>query len=146
MVEITLTTIHLGTSRRVVTLGLDGKDLSQEFLNNLERSNRPAAESLKNRIKTVSDHEHYHHNTEIFRSVGNGIYEFKPPGLRLYAFYDEVEGLDPQLIIATNGGTKNNKKEQSSDIARASSLRKRYLAAKKIPTTRFRLQLLDHEN
>jgi hypothetical protein len=131
MVEITLTSIHLGSARRVVTLGLDGRDLAYEFLADLAKSDRPAAESLKNRIKTVADHDHYHHNEQIFRGVGDGLYEFKAKHIRLYAFYEQLPGENPQLIIATNGGTKNNKKEQRTDIARAKSLRAQYLAAKK---------------
>lgn len=145
MVEITLTSIHLGSARRVVTLGLDGKDLAYDFLATLRKSNPRGAESLITRIQTIAEHDRFEHEF-TFRSVRDGIFEFKRPGLRLYAFYDEIEGLDPQLIIATNGGTKNNKKEQQTDIARAKSLRNRYLAAKKISTTRFRLHLLDYEN
>jgi ABC-type Fe3+-hydroxamate transport system substrate-binding protein len=145
MVEITLASIHLGSARRVVTLGLDGRDLAYEFLTTLRKSNPRGAESLITRIQTVAEHDRFE-NEFTFRSVRDGIFEFKRPGLRLYAFYDEVEGLDPQLIIATNGGTKNNKKEQQADIARTQSLRNRYLAAKKVSTTRFRLKLLDHEN
>jgi hypothetical protein len=145
MVEITLASIHLGTSRRVVTLGLDGRDLAGEFLTTLRKSNPRGAESLYTRIQTVAEYDRFE-NEFTFRSVRDGIFEFKRPGLRLYAFYDEIEGLDPQLIIATNGGTKNNKKEQQTDIARAQSLRSRYLAAKLVSTTRFRLHLLDYEN
>lgn len=94
MIEITFSTIHVGTARRVVTLGLDGKDLADEFLLRLAKSNPRGAESIKIRVQTVAEYDRYE-NEFTFRNVGDGIYEFKRPGLRLYAFYDDVAGLKP---------------------------------------------------
>lgn len=145
MVEITLNTIHLGSARRVVTLGLDGKDLAGQFLGRLAKSNPKGAESIKVRIQHIAEHEHYE-NQFTFRSVGDGLYEFKRPGLRLYAFYDDDPELSPKLIIATNGGTKNTRKEQQANIACAKRLRERYLAAKNQPTTQLKLIILENEN
>lgn len=145
MIEITLTTIHVGTARRVVTLGLDGEDLANEFLSRLTKSNPRGAESIKVRVQNVAEYDRYEHEL-TFRNIGDGIYEFKRPGLRLYAFYDDVPGLKPQLIIASNGGTKNTRKAQQADIARAKALRARYLAAKVQPATKIRLIVLPHEN
>jgi len=142
MIEIILSTIHVGSARRVVTLGLDGKDLADEFLSCLIKSDPRGAKSIKTRVRNIAEHDRYEHEL-TFRSVGGGIYEFKRPGLRLYAFYDEVPGLKPQLIIASNGGTK---KDQDADIARAQSLRASYLAAKSQPNTKIRLIILSHEN
>jgi putative component of toxin-antitoxin plasmid stabilization module len=142
MIEITLNTIHVGTARRVVTLGLDGKDLADEFLSRLIKSDPRGAKAIKTRVQNIAEHDRYEHEL-TFRSVGGGIYEFKRPGLRLYAFYDDLPGLKPQLIIASNGGTKN---DQNADIARAQSLRASYLAAKSQPTTKIRLIILSHEN
>jgi len=145
MVEIRLRTIHVGSARRVVTLGLDGKDLADEFLTSLIKSDPKGAQSIKTRVQTVAEHDSYE-NELTFRSVGDGLFEFKRPGLRLYAFYDEIAGLKPQLIIASNGGTKNNAREQTADIGRAKKLRERYLAAKNAPGARIHLVTLDHEN
>jgi hypothetical protein len=145
MIEITLSTIHVGTARRVVTLSLDGRNLADEFLNRLIKSNPRGAESIKTRVQNIAEHDRYEHEF-TFRSVGGGIYEFKRPGLRLYAFYDELPGLKPQLIIASNGGTKNTRKNQQADIAKAQNLRARYLAAKSQPSTKIQLILLSHEN
>ena len=80
-------------------------------------------------MATITSLETYN-NDRKFKNVGDGIYEIKVPGIRLYCFKDEIEGLPAKLILATNGGTKNNKKEQNSDIKRAAGLRSRYLAAK----------------
>jgi len=145
MIEITFSTIHVGTARRVVTLGLDGKDLADEFLLRLAKSDPRGAESIKIRVQTVAEYDRYE-NEFTFRNVGDGIYEFKRPGLRLYAFYDDVAGLKPQLIVACNGGTKNTCKEQNADIAKARRLRSRYLEAKSLPNAKIRLILLHHEN
>lgn len=145
MLEITLSTIHVGSARRVVTLGLDGKDLAEEFLIRLAKSDPRGAESIKVRIQTVAEYDRYENNF-TFRSVGDGIYEFKRPGLRLYAFYDEIPSLKPQLIIASNGGGKNTRKEQNTDIAKAKSLRRRYLEARSLSNAKIHLITLDHEN
>ena len=59
--------------------------------------------------------------------MGDGIHEFKRPGLRLYAFYDEIDG-ENQLILCTNGGTKG--KDQQKDIRLAKSRKDAYFAAK----------------
>jgi putative component of toxin-antitoxin plasmid stabilization module len=121
---------------------LDGKDLADEFLSRLIKSDPRGAKAIKTRVQNIAEHDRYEHEL-TFRSVGGGIYEFKRPGLRLYAFYDDLPGLKPQLIIASNGGTKN---DQNADIARAQSLRASYLAAKSQPTTKIRLIILSHEN
>lgn len=128
-----------------MTLELGGRDPAHEFLSALSRSNLSGAESLKNRIEFVAEHDRYE-NQYTFRSVGNGIYEFKTRGLRLYAFYDDLPGLEPQLIIATNGGTKNTRREQNADIARAADIRLRYLEAKSGVGVKIQLITLDHED
>ena len=116
-----------------------------EFLEALARGNKQGAEALKNRIQTVAERDRYE-NEITFRHVGDGVFEFKRNGLRLYAFYDELPGLQPQLIIATNGGTKNTKKDQEADISRAKIIRIRYHEAKSLPDTKFQLIILDSEN
>jgi len=141
--EICLNTIHVGSSRRVVTLGLDGKDAALGFLKALAKSNRSGFEAIRARIRAVAERNRFE-NDRTFNNLGDGIYEFKGPGLRLYAFYDELPGLQPQLVIATNGGSKNTKKEQQADIARAKLLRCRYLESKL--RAKIRLIILPHES
>ncbi|MFP4358921.1 MAG: hypothetical protein ACLFSZ_10880, partial [Puniceicoccaceae bacterium] len=79
---------------------------------------------------------HHYENDQIFNYLGDGIHEFKRPGLRLYAFYDKL-GEEHRLILCTNGGKKNNKKQQQTDINRAKAIRRDYLAAKSNPNARF---------
>jgi hypothetical protein len=122
----------------VVTLGIDGKDTAREFLEKLKKNDKRNWRLLVSRIGNVSNFSTYE-NDQIFNFVGQGIYEFKRPGLRLYAFYDEF-GTEHQLILCTNGGTKNTRKEQLRDINRAKSIRAEYLAAKTRPEARFTIK------
>ncbi len=143
-VEIVLTTVHVGKARRVVTIGFNGKDLAKDFLLSLAKSNREGFEMIQTRIKAVAAHDDYE-NKYTFRHIEAGVYEFKRPGLRLYAFYDELPGFKPQLIIATNGGTKNTEKDQSKDIAKALSIKQRYLALKAESSSKIKLTTLPNE-
>lgn len=136
--DITLRTLHVGDCRRVVTLDINGKDEASACLKKLHKDDRNKWDSINTRIATVSNYLQYS-NSLTFKPVGGGIFEFKRPGLRLYAFYDEI-GDEHQLIICTNGGTKNTKKGQQSDISRAEAMRKTYLAAKSNPNTQFRIK------
>lgn len=140
-VEIVLTTIHVGSQREVATLAIDGKDPAAKFLTQLKKKDANAYDSLQTRIRNIAEYEHYQ-NEQTFRSVGDGIYEFKrnnPKLIRLYAFYDEIEG-EGQWIICTNGGDKT---QQQQDIAKAKVIRKFYLEAKKQDDTAFIFEHLE---
>lgn len=142
--EITLTTVHLGSVKRVVTLGIDGKDLAHEYLLKLGKSNQQGLQSILKRLKAISEHESIE-NQITYRHVGEQVFEVKTKsGLRFYTFPDEIEGLGHQLIIATSGGKKATKKEQNADITKAKALRKSYLAAK--PQASFNLIPLPNED
>lgn len=122
----------------MVTLDLGNGSPADEFLENLHRSNREGFDALEARIRAIANHLRYQ-NPLTFKSLGQGLFEFKTKksGLRLYAFYDEIPGLQPQLIIATSGGGKG---KQSSDIRQARDLRQRYLDAKLLPDTRIEIR------
>lgn len=138
-VDITLSTIHRGGVWTVVTLGIDGKDLASDFLMKLQRDNVKLFKSMKTRFRTVANYDAYE-NRETFKSTSEkGIFEFKRPGLRVYAFYDEIEG-SGKLILCTNGGKKNTRKDQHCDIVRAGKIRKRYFNAKALPDTKIVIQ------
>jgi hypothetical protein len=130
----------------VVTLGINGKDLSDKFLKKLQRDDSRKEKQMAARIAFVANLPSYQ-NDENFKHVGEGLYEFKRPGLRLYAFYDQFDDLDDkhQLILCSNGGTKNTKREQQSDIARAKSIKQQYLSAKDSPNAYFTLEKLEEE-
>lgn len=143
-VDITLRTLHVGECRRVVTLDINGRDLAAAYLKKLKKDDSKKWDSLNTRIAAVSNYLEYS-NPHTFNPVGSGIYEFKRPGLRLYAFYDQI-GDEHHLILCTNGGTKNTWKEQQSDIARAKSIKAEYEAAKLKKNTQFTLEKLEHES
>ena len=134
-IDITLTTIHVGDVRRVVTLALNQRDDAQDFLKELERTDSKKFTEINTRINAVSKYDTYE-NKLTFRNVGDGIFEFKRPGVRLYAFYDVLEG-EEKLILCTNGGKKN--KKQSSDISWAKTIKAQYLDAKNQPNTTIQL-------
>lgn len=129
----------------MVTLQLGADTRVAEYLALLIESNPNAARSLQTSMATITSAQSYQ-NKRKFKKVGKGVYEIKVPGVRVYCFKDEVEGLPAKLIIATNGGTKNKKKEQQGDIARAEELRERYLSAKAEEGTPFNYIKLDHED
>jgi hypothetical protein len=137
-IDIILKTIHLGNCKRVVTLDINGKDRARKFLEKLKKDDGRKWKLLANRIGLVSNFNSYE-NDQVFNYLEDGIYEFKRPGLRLYAFYDEL-GDEHQLILCTNGGTKNTKKEQQSDIDRAKSIKADYFTAKSNPEASFTIK------
>lgn len=121
-----------------MTLGINQKDLADKFLTKLQKDDGQKWTQLSTRIERVSNHDRYE-NDQIFNHVGDGLYEFKRPGIRLYAFYDSL-GDDHQLILCTSGGTKNKKKEQNADIAKAKQLKNQYFTAKKSGNARITLE------
>lgn len=144
--DVTLTTIHLGSAKRVVTLGLDGKDPANEYLLKLGKGNTKGLQSILKRLEAIAEHESFE-NKVTYRHVGDQVFEVKTnTGLRFYTFPDEIAKFGKQLIIATSGGKKGNKKEQDADIARAKKIKKFYLAAKAEPTTTIKLIRLKNEN
>lgn len=145
-IEIILKTLHVGSCRRVAALELEGKCPAKDFIEELAQSNAPGHNSFIARVDTISEHDKYR-NPRTFKYLGDGLYEFKfnKTSMRLYAFYDEIEGLEPQLIIATNGGKKNAKKEQNRDIERAKTLKAKYFAAKEIESTELIIKDQDEE-
>ncbi len=137
-IDITLRTLHVGECWRVTTLSINGKDRAQKFLDKLKKDDIRKWNHLVARIENVSNFDSYE-NDQIFKYLENGIYEFKRPGLRLYAFYDTLDE-EHQLILCTNGGSKNTKKEQQADINRAKTIRADYLAAKSNPKAQFTIE------
>lgn len=144
--EITLNTIHLGSVKRVVTLGINNQNPANDYLLKLGKSNPRGLQSILKRLQVVAEHESIE-NKRTYRHVGDQVFEVKiPSGLRLYTFPDTLEGQPQQLVIAVCGGKKGNKKEQDADIAKAKQLKQRYLAAKSVPTTKLTLTTLPDEH
>ena len=121
----------------MVTLQLGNDASADDFLNHLIASNPNAARSLQTSMATITAVEEYH-NERKFKRVAEGIYEIKVPGIRLYCFKEQLDGLPAKLIVATNGGGKNTPREQNRDINRALALRQRYLAMKDQAETKLR--------
>lgn len=135
--EIFLKTIHIGSAKRVVTLGINQHDQANDYLLKLGKSNTAGLSVILARLRVIAEHDRFE-NKQTFRHVGGQVYEVKTSqGLRLYTFLDtvDVQSQSQKLIIAVCGGKKGNRKEQSADIAKAQQMRRDYLAAKKSKTT-----------
>ena len=114
----------------------------QEFLDSFIQSDNAGMKRIKSAIATISSEDNYVNKTK-FKSVSEkGIYEIKAGGIRLYCFQDRLSDNLPCLIIATNGGGKNTKKEQNRDIKKASKIKAEYFEAKKLDTTELNYQKL----
>jgi hypothetical protein len=135
--EIILKEVHVGPCRTVVTLQIGNDRSADDFLYELIASNPNAAKSLQTSMATITSIEEYR-NRRKFKRVAEGIYEIKVPGIRLYCFKEQLEGMPSKLIVATNGGRKNTKREQDSDIKQASVIRERFLTLKNLETTKLR--------
>ena len=121
--EVRAFEIYAGPVRIVAALALDGSDDLIAYLAKLRKSNPKGHAILHGYFKTLC-HEPVLHDRSTFKCLDRaaGLYEFRPSSLRLYCFVYENT-----LILLTNGGTKNNKKEQSRDIARAQKIQKETL-------------------
>lgn len=144
--EISLKTVHLGTAKRVTTLGINQKDQANDYLLKLAKSNLQGFQSLLKRLQVIAEH-HSFENKHTYRHVGDQVFEVKTTsGLRLYTFPDTIEGQAHQLIIAVSSGKKGNRKEQQADIVKAKKIKKDYLAAKKLESTQLTIVRLPNEN
>jgi len=132
-------------------MAIDGKELASEFLQGLIKSQRNDAKKFHTTFATICSVENYS-NKEKFRTLGNGIYEIKINGKRLYCFkdtsgdFETASGSSNHLILASNGGTKNTKREQQRDIKKTQDLKTQYFDAKKDNASEFEYNLLENEN
>ena len=149
--KITLTELHVGACSTIATMAFDEKDPATEFLEALQRSRPRDAKKFKTIFNTICAVENYI-NQGKFKNLGNGIYEIKIHGLRLYSFkdasgdLDEYTGNTNQLILTCCGGSKNTKGEQTRDIKKALELKRKYLNAKKQDDTELEYIQPDDEN
>lgn len=69
-------------------------------------------------------------NKSKCRPLGDGIYEFKAPGLRVLWFYDEGEPKVRRRIICSHAAPKMPKKKFQKEVKRAARFRDEYVTAK----------------
>jgi len=113
--EVIAYEIYGGSVRTVAALALDGSDDLIDYLAKLRKSNPKGYDILHGSFETLCNERAFHERA-TFKCLdrATGLYEFRASSLRLYGFFHANT-----LVLLTNGGTKNNKKEQSRDIARA---------------------------
>lgn len=125
--EIRLEDVYRGTAKAVVALVQDSRCQAQDFLEICKTNNERDFNRLFSRIQSVANTAGAFRNDAVFRYERDQIFTFVVNcGWRLYCFYDEGN-----LIIVTNGGTKNGRKEQTRDIDKAVKMRETYFLAKK---------------
>lgn len=144
LLEITLTTLHLGLARRTVTLQIGNEDEITEGLDLLRREKPKDFEKLRTAIRIISEIENYS-NDQKFKNLKGGLYEIKISGYRVYAFLDEHPDCEKQLVICACDGGKANKKSQNADIKKAREIREKYLNERDKETTHVILQKLENE-
>ena len=113
-----------GAERQIIALALDNRSPAKDFLIELYKSNPKGFQILDGQMRFLCDVPEIK-NRQTFKilDANRKLYEFHPrTGLRLYCFL-----ADNSLVILTNGGKKNTKKEQSRDIARAKTIQDRFL-------------------
>lgn len=140
--DIELNTLHIGSVHRVVTLGLQGSDSAESFLNDLQEKDKRSFEKIMGRLRYVSDVDRYEHKVK-YRSLGGGLFEAKvnkPKIVRIYVFYDRSTLGDESMILAAHGGEKNSQKR---DIENARKRKKRYETLIKQKDTDLHLKEMD---
>jgi len=95
-----------------------------DFLDACAKSNPAGFAMLFALLERIADYGPPR-NPEQFKNVGNGIYEIKAIGARLFCFYDEASHA---VIILTHGWKKGPPREQNQQIKRALSLKEAYLS------------------
>lgn len=141
-VEITMKELHVGACKTVVSMQIDGNTELQKFLDGLIKSAPGKAKSIQTAMATISSEDNYVNDQKYKSTSEKGIYEIKAGDVRLYCFQDRLSNDLPCLIIATNGGGKNTKREQNRDIKKASQIKIEYFKAKKLNTTELNYQEL----
>ena len=114
--EIIAYQVKSGSARDLVALELDGKCPARDFLTELEASNSKGFQILDGQIRFLSDVTNVvPRGTFKLLDGSRQLYEFRTrSGIRLYCFL-----AGETLVLLTNGGKKNTKKEQNRDIQSA---------------------------
>lgn len=114
--EIIAYRVKAGVAREVVALELDGECPARDYLLDLANNNAKGFQILDGQIRFLCDVPKVGPR-ETFKllDASRQLYEFRlRSGIRLYCVVVGTE-----LVLLTNGGKKNTKKEQNTDIQRA---------------------------
>ena len=111
--EITAYQVKLGAERQLITVELDGSCPALEFLKNLKQDNAKGFQILDGQMRFLADVAEIIPRKQFkLLDTTRQLYEFRQrSGIRLYC---HLAG--DTLVILTNGGKKNTKKEQNRDI------------------------------
>jgi phage-related protein len=113
--------IVAGAQFSIHALCFENKCEVRRFLSDLDESRR---KKMIQRLNIIAENG-LPKNEEQCRFVGDGVFEIKTHGVRLFAFHDGAK-----LIIVSHGMEKGTKKVQDQEIQRAKSLKREYLQEK----------------
>lgn len=121
--EILAYQVKLGSARQLIAPVLDGACPAQDFLTDLAKNNAKGFQILDGQMRFLADVPDIVPRDRFkLLDTKRQLYEFKVrSGLRLYCHL-----ADDTIVVLTNGGKKNTKKEQSRDIAAAKTLCDRF--------------------
>lgn len=116
--EIIAYRVKAGVVREAVALELDGDCPAKDYLLELADNNAKGFQILDGQIQFLCDVPQVGpRKTFKLLDASRQLYEFRlRSGIRLYCVV-----VGSELVLLTNGGKKNTKKEQNSDIQRARS-------------------------
>ncbi|MCP5531970.1 MAG: type II toxin-antitoxin system RelE/ParE family toxin [Akkermansiaceae bacterium] len=121
--EIVAYQVKAGAARETVALQLDGECPARDFLLELAANNAKGFQILDGQIQFLCDAPRIQPR-ETFKllDASRQLFEFRlRSGIRLYCFL-----AGEALVLLTNGGKKNTKKEQNADIQRARDTYERF--------------------
>jgi len=112
--------LYKGLKKTVVALIENDNSPAIEYLESLDETSR---KKMKHIMRLLAENGLLY-NTELFRHLGNGIYEFKvhkPRAARILCFFDK------NIIVCTHGCDKPGKRQLRNEIRKAIEKKRLYL-------------------
>ena len=106
-----------GSNKRIGLIVQNGKSSCRRFIESLE-------ERVRNRLIVIMErmaNYGFVRNVELFKHLGDKIYEFKAKNIRVLCFFYQ------DLIICTHGCSKKKKKQLIVEIEKAKKLMNEFL-------------------
>lgn len=113
---LSLKIIIRGRSKNIGVIVADKKSSCLEFIEDL-------SVNIKRRMKVIMKRMAERgeiRNEEMFKYLGDKIYEFKAGRARVYCFFDK------ETVVCTHGSFKAKRKKTKTEIMKARALRKEF--------------------
>ncbi len=110
----------LYTGRRHSIVVLDAGNV-EKFIRKLEGDQQAEVIAL---LKSCADDDPPTHNKQLCRSVGDGLFELKPGGIRILFFWNDGD------LVLTNAFQKGPTKSQNEAVMRGKKLKRQFISSK----------------